>query len=222
MNTSPTLPLQRSLHHRLGRRLKNYFIAGILVTAPVGLTIYIVWSVLHWVDQQIVPLLPAELQIDQYLPQDFPGLGLLIVLVALTFIGAVTANVLGEFLIRLGDRVLTRTPVIRSLYSLIKQSAEMLFGDKRQAFRQVVLVPYPSPQSWVIGFLTGATHRHIKEAAQTDLIGVFVPFSPIPTTGFLLYFKPDQIRPLQLSVEDAWKLVFSTGLVGSEPHSRAN
>jgi uncharacterized membrane protein len=215
-------PLKRSLTQHAAHKLKNYFIAGILVTAPVGLTVYIVWSVLRWVDEQIVPLIPGYFQIDQYLPIEFPGLGLIIVLCGLTLIGAVTANFLGQFFVRIGDKVFTRTPIIRSLYGLLKQSAEMLFGDKRQAFRQVVLVPYPTEHSMVIGFITGPTHRHIREAASNDLVGVFVPFSPIPTTGFLLYFRQEQIRPLRLSVEEAWKLIFSTGLVTSEPASAAN
>lgn len=213
--------VERNFGQRLTHRLKNYFIAGVLVTAPVGLTVYIVWSMLRWVDQQVVPLLPPVMQFDNYLPIEFPGLGLLIVLLSLTFIGAVTANFLGQFFVRIGDRIFTRTPVVRSLYGMLKQSAEMLFGDKRQAFRQVVLVPYPNADSVAIGFITGATHRHIREAAGADMVGVFVPFSPIPTTGFLLYFRQEKIVPLGLSVEEAWKLIFSTGLVSNESLPKA-
>ncbi len=197
-----------SLIDRAGRKLRNYFFAGVLVAAPIGVTIYIAWSVIRYADEQVAPLIP-------FLPTNFPGFGLIVLLVGLTLLGAITANYFGNFFVGIGDAILRRMPIIRGLYGPIKQTAEMLFGEKTQAFRQVVMVPYPHADTWAIGFVSGETHKTIEKSAGKDLIAVLVPLSPVPTAGLLMYYPSTSIKYLDLPVEDAWKLILSSGLINA-------
>lgn len=197
------------LADRVSRKLRNYFFAGVLVAAPIGVTIYIAWSVIRYADDQVAPLIPL-------MPANFPGFGLIVLIVMLTLLGAITANYFGNFFIGIGDAILRRMPIIRSLYGPIKQTAEMLFGEKTQAFRQVVMVPYPHADSWTIGFVSGETHKAIENGVSKDLIAVLVPLSPVPTAGLLMYYPKTSLKYIDLPVEDAWKLILSSGLINAE------
>lgn len=198
----------------VGNKLKRYFFTGILVTAPLGLTIYIAWSIVSFVDEHIKPIIPEPWRMESAVWPHIPGLGLVALIVGLTLIGAITTNILGRVVVRASDTVMARTPILRGIYSLLKQMVEMLVGeDKSAAFRQVVLVPYPAEDSWVLGFLTGSSNKHIEKAVQIDLVSVFVPLTPNPTSGFLLYYPKEKIKNLDISVEDGWKLILSTGIV---------
>ncbi len=199
---------------RAGRKLRNYFFAGVLVAAPIGVTIYIAWSVIRYADEQVAPLIPI-------LPTDFPGFGLIFLLVMLTLLGAITANYLGQFFVGLGDAILGRMPIIRGLYTPIKQTAKMLFGEKTQAFRQVVMVPYPHKTSWVIGFVSETPHKSIEKSLGKDMVAVLVPLSPVPTAGLLMYYPSSDVRYVDLPVEDAWKLILSSGLISNNTQSTA-
>ena len=215
-------PVKKTISSAIGGKLKTYFFAGILVTAPVGITIYIAWSVVDFVDQHVTPLLPLGMNPDRFMPINFPGFGLLVLLVGLTLIGAITTNVLGGFLVKLGDTIFARTPVIRGLYGLLKQMVEMLVGEKQTAFRQVVMVPYPNEDSWAIGFLTGTSYQAANQIAGQDLVSVFVPLPPNPTAGLLLYYPRAKVKNLPIAVEDGWKLILSTGVVLPQSGKGAN
>lgn len=197
-------------------RLRNWFFAGILVTAPLGITIWVTWSLIDFVDLRVRPLIPAAWNPDNYLPFSLPGLGVLLVLSCLILIGMFTAGLLGRWFVQVGERLLARVPVVRSIYSAAKQVMETLFADRSRAFRQVVLVEYPQRGVWAIAFVTGETSGEVQSRLEEDTISLFLPAVPNPTTGFLLFVPRKDVQPLDLTVEQGLKLVISGGVVTPE------
>lgn len=197
---------------RPGARLRAYLAAGILVTAPVGLTLYLAWSVISYFDRKITPLIPPEYSPEHYLIP-LPGLGLILALITLTLIGWLTTSFLGRFMVRATDTVLIRMPVISSIYSAIKQIIETTVSTKSTSFREVVLVEFPRPGLWAIGFVTGKPPTAVDAAGGGDLVSVFCPTSPNPTSGYLVYAKRAELKFLSLTVEEGLKLIVSTGIV---------
>ena len=194
-------------------RLRNWFLAGILVTAPIGITIWITWSLIDFVDKKIRPLIPAGWDPHAYLPFSLPGLGVLLVLTGLVLIGMFTAGLVGRWLMNLGERLLGRVPVVRSIYGAAKQVMETLFADRSSAFREVVLLEYPHPGTWAVAFVTARTGGEVQSRLQGEVVSVFVPAVPNPTTGFLLFVPRADVRPLDMTVEQGLKLVISGGIV---------
>lgn len=197
----------------LAAKLRAYFFAGVLITAPAAITFYVAWLVIDLVDRQITPLLPLQYNPETYLPFGVPGLGLLILMVTLTAIGALTAGIMGRLLVRVGERVMARMPVIRGIYSTTKQIFETVLRQQSTAFREVVLLEYPRRGLWTVGFITGSTMGEIKSLTQDDVVNVFVPTTPNPTSGFLLFVPRADLLTLSLSVEEGIKLVVSGGIV---------
>jgi uncharacterized membrane protein len=200
-------------HVTLGTRLRTYFLAGILITAPVSLTIYLAWLFVSYVDNQVFALLPAKYNPETYLPFSVPGIGLILIVVGLTMVGALTAGLLGRMLRQSMDAILNRLPIIRSLYSAIKQIMETVLANQSAAFREVVLLEYPRKGIWTIGFITGNTAGEIRSHVPEDATSVFVPTTPNPTSGFLLFVPTKDLVRLKMSVEAGIKLVVSGGLV---------
>ncbi len=201
-------------------RLRAYFFAGILITAPISITVYLAWALIHWVDGAVIPLIPAHYNPETYLPFSVPGIGLLILLVGLTLIGAMTANLVGRMLVRGSDRPLNRTPVVRGVYNALKQIFETVLSQKSQAFREVVLVEYPRKGVWALGFITGTPEGEIQDLGGGTLASVFVPTTPNPTSGFLLFLPERELVRLAMTVEEGIKMVVSGGIV-SPPDRRA-
>ncbi|HEY5597354.1 MAG TPA: DUF502 domain-containing protein [Kiloniellales bacterium] len=201
------------LHHGLVRRLRNYFFAGILVTAPISITIWVTWEVLTFVDNQVVPLVPPAWNPETYLPFSIPGLGVLVMIVFLTAVGFFTAGLVGRTLVGLGEGILDRMPVIRGIYSAVKQLIETVFKEKSRAFRDVVLIQYPRPDSWAIGFITGETETNVQHGTPKNVVNVFLPTTPNPTSGFLLFVPENEVVPLSMSIEEGIKMVVSGGIV---------
>jgi uncharacterized membrane protein len=197
----------------LWARLRAYFFAGILITAPVSLTIYLSWLFISFVDDWVFSLLPPDYNPESYLPFFIPGVGLLLALVGLTVIGALTAGILGRAARHLIEGVLNRVPVIRSLYSAIKQIMETVLANKSSAFRECVLIEYPRKGVWTLGFITGISQGEVQDLTEDTLINVFVPTTPNPTSGFLLFVPESDIIRLQMPIEDGLKLVISGGMV---------
>ncbi|HVZ03083.1 MAG TPA: DUF502 domain-containing protein [Dongiaceae bacterium] len=200
-----------------GGRLRNYFLAGILTTAPVCLTIYIAWIFTTWVDDAVFALVPPRYNPDTYLPVRVPGIGLIIALIGITLIGAVTTGLLGRLMRQLMEAVLNRLPIIRSVYSVIKQVTETVVANRSEAFRECALIEYPRQGSWTVGFITGSTYATFNTLTGEDLVNVFVPTTPNPTSGFLMFIPRSQVQILDMSVEDGLKLVISLGLVLPQP-----
>ena len=146
-----------------GARLRAYFLAGILITAPISLTFYLAWLFIDFVDSRVTPLIPTQYNPETYLPFSMPGLGLLIVVVILTLIGALTAGFIGRLVLRTSERVLARMPVIRNVYGALKQILETVLAQQSQAFREAVLVEYPRRGIWAIAFITGRTEGEVQK-----------------------------------------------------------
>ena len=194
-------------------KIRSWFFTGILVMTPLILTIYVVWAFITFVDNLVVPLVPIEYRPSYYLPFSIPGLGLIIVFLFTTFVGILATGLFGRTLIRLWENILNRMPVVRSVYSAIKQILETVMATQSDAFRQAVLVEYPRKDIWAIGFVTGSTKGEVSENVNKKMVNVFMPTTPNPTSGFLLFFPEKDLRFLEMSVEDALKLVVSGGMV---------
>ena len=205
---------------RLRDRFRTYFIAGLLVTGPIALTVYLAWIFVHGIDSLVAALVPDRYNPSHYLPFQIPGIGLLVVIVGLTLIGALTANVLGRFFVRLGERVLSRMPVIRGLYGAVKQIFETVLAKQSSTFREVVLVEYPRRELWTVAFVTARPEGEIKDLAPLDSIGIYVPTTPNPTSGFLLFVPRKDVIPLAMTVEEGIKLVISGGIVAPPDRRR--
>jgi len=201
---------------RVLHRIRNYLIAGILVTAPIGLTIWLSWLFVTWIDDRVMPLLPYKYHPEAYLPFSIPGLGLFIVLMGLVLIGALTANLLGRTFLRISERVLDRMPIIRGIHATFKQVFETVLSHQSDAFRQVVLVEYPRRGIWAIGFLTGETLGEVQNLTAEKVLNIFLPTTPNPTSGFLLFLPEDDVVVLDMMVEDGIKMVMSGGIVTPE------
>ena len=195
-------------------RMRTYFLTGILVTAPIGITAWLIYSFVDYVDTNIIPLIPPAYNPEDYLEHSVPGLGVVILLIVITAIGAFVTNFLGRWLVRFGERLLGRVPVVRSIYGTLKQIFDAVLAQSSTAFREVVLVEYPRKDVWVIGFITSPPSAEIKGHVGEDRHYVFVPTSPNPTSGFLMIVKEEEVRRLAISVEEGIKLVISMGIVG--------
>jgi len=197
----------------LGAKLRAYFLAGVLITAPVSLTIYLAWLFITFVDERVFSLLPPQYNPETYFRFSIPGIVLLLAAFGLTLIGALTAGILGRGVNLLLGSILNRLPVIRSLYSAIKQIMETVLANKSAAFRECVLIEYPRKGIWTIGFITGNTKGEVQDRSTEKLINVFVPTTPNPTSGFLLFVPEQDVVRLKMPIEDGLKLVVSGGIV---------
>ncbi|MBR9970611.1 DUF502 domain-containing protein [Magnetospirillum sulfuroxidans] len=204
-------------HIGLMARLRAYFFAGILVTAPVSITFYLAWQFIKFMDNQVSPLVPPEIN-PQY--WGFPGFGLIAVIVGLTLIGMLTAGFVGRFLVRVYDIFLQRMPVLSGIYSAVKQIFETMLAQKANAFREVALIEYPRKGMWTMAFITGRTSGEIGTMFAEDMVNVFVPTTPNPTSGFLLFLPRSEVRVLDMNVEEGLKMVISTGIL--VPPNRKN
>lgn len=204
----------------LGTRLRGYFLAGVLVTAPIGITCYLAWLFLVFVDDKVKPLLPAKYNPESYITFSIPGLGLIILLVGLTLIGMTTAGFIGRTMVKIGEGIVNRMPILRGVYSASKQVIETVVGQNATSFREVVLVEFPRRDCWSIAFITGVAKGEIGDLADEEVVNVFVPTTPNPTSGYLIFVPRAEIIPLHMSVEDGIKFVVSMGIVAPpSPHA---
>ena len=192
-------------------KIKNYLLTGVLVSAPVFITFWIVYSLVKFFDQLITPLIPFYINPNYYLPRDVPGLGLIILITLLVFIGFITASFFGSFIIRKTESLISKIPLIKIFYKTIKQIIETIFKNNSNAFRDVVLLEYPRKGVWVLGFTTGEVKGVVEKKISQKLINVFVPTTPNPTSGFLLMFLKKEVIFLDMSFEQASKFIVSAG-----------
>lgn len=204
-----TSDTSQSLHITLGAKFRTYFFAGVLVTAPISITLFVAWTAMELVDRWVIGLLPAPYQFD--LP--VPGIGLLLLVLMLTVIGAFAAGFIGRLLVRMGERMVHAVPVVRNIYSALKQIIETILAQQSSAFRQVVLVEYPRPGLWAIAFITGTTQGEVQNLIDQEIVNVFLPTTPNPTSGFLLFVPKRDLVVLDMSVEEGIKMVISGGIV---------
>lgn len=194
-------------------RLRRYFLTGILVTAPVSITIYLTYVFLKFVDTQVYAILPNEWYRTLHGGAMMPGLGIVIALTFFTVVGWFATNFMGRLVIRISEYVLHRVPVINTLYKGVKQVFETVMGSQAQAFREVVLLEYPRAGSWTLGFVTGPVDSEIHGHIGQEVLSVFVPTAPSPVNGFLLFVPRNEVVSLRMSVEDGIKMVVSVGMI---------
>jgi uncharacterized membrane protein len=192
--------------------VKRYFITGLLIWAPLGITIWVLSFILGMMDQSIM-LLPTEWHPRSLFGFNIPGLGALLTLLIVFITGLLTANFIGQRLVRWWEALLHRIPVVRSVYQSVKQISDTVFSPSGQAFRQAMLVQYPRPGSWTIGFLTGTPGGEIAQHLGNDMVSLYVPTTPNPTSGFFLMVPRADVIELDMSVEDALKYLISMGVV---------
>lgn len=193
-------------------RLRAYLFAGILVTAPIAITAYLAWLVVSFVDERVTKLLPHDYNPNSYLPFAIPGFGLVLIAIALVLIGWFAAGLLGRLVVRLGEAIVARMPVISNVYSAVKQIFETVIKQRSQTFRTVVLVEFPRPGLWRIGFLTGETPGLAQTVHPTPLANVFIPNTPNVATGFLVLVPREELIVLELTTEEALKAIVSAGI----------
>jgi uncharacterized membrane protein len=196
-------------------RLRASFLTGIVVIAPVSLTIWLIWSIMGWIDGFVLPLVPGRFNPEQYIGINLRGVGVIFFLLFTIFIGWVAKGLIGRSLIRFAESLVQRMPVVRSIYSGVKQIAETIFAQSERSFEKACLIQYPRKGIWAIGFISTDARGEVARRAETmgKLISVFVPTTPNPTSGFLLFFPEEDVIELDMSIEDAAKLVISAGLV---------
>jgi len=203
-------------------RLRNYFLTGFIVCAPLAITIYIVWSLVGWVDSWVRPYIPHRYDPDAYLPFHIPGYGLVVAVVGITLIGFLTANIVGRSIVVFGERLLNRMPLVRGVYKALKQIFETVLSNKSDMFRTVGMVEYPRKGVWSLVFVAGEKETEINARLDKEgdpLLAVFMPCTPNPTTGFLMYVPKSEVIVLDMTIEDGAKLIVSAGLVAPE-HKR--
>ena len=199
----------------LMHRLRNYFLTGVILAAPLFLTIYITWTFVQWVDGFVTPFIPPIYRPDRYVPFPVPGFGLVVALVFLTLLGFLTANFVGRQTILIGESLLGRMPIIRNLYRGLKQIFETVLSRQAGAFKTVALIEYPRKGIWSMVFVASDARGEIGHRIN-DTVAVFLPTTPNPTSGFLLFVPRADMIILDMTVEDAAKMVISAGLVAPE------
>ena len=202
-------------------RLRAYFLTGVVVAMPVVITIYIAWWIIGAVDGWVKPLIPKAYLPESYLPFAIPGFGLVVAFFGLTMLGFLTANLVGRSVIRWGETILDRMPVVRGVYKSIKQIFETVFSQTGDSFRKVGLVEYPQPGQWSLVFISAPPGSDIAQSlpknsvtqGDDDYISVFLPCTPNPTTGFYFFIKRKDVIELAISVDDGAKLIMSAGMI---------
>ena len=204
-------------------RLRTSFLTGIVVIAPVALTIWLIWSVIGWFDGLVLPFVPDAYRPEKILNTFFGydlklnirGVGVVVFLVFATLVGWLAKGLIGRSFIKYAENLVNRMPVVRSFYSGIKQIAETVFAQQERSFEKACMIEYPRKGIWAIGFISTTAKGEIAErnSSKGSMVSVFVPTTPNPTSGFLLFFPKADIVELDMSIEDAAKLVISAGLV---------
>lgn len=207
------LEREKAVFLKLGAKLRAYLFTGILVTAPVAITFYMAYKLVIWVDNLVGKMIPPQYSPDNYLPFSIPGLGLIILLVGLTVIGMFFAGFVGSFFLRLGEWIVYKVPLVSSVYSVLKQIFETFFSSKTQAFSKVVMLQYPRQGIWILGFVSSELKGEIKQQFDREMLNIFIPTTPNPTSGFLIFVPKEDTIELDMSVEDGIKFVISGGLV---------
>jgi len=192
--------------------LRRWLFAGLLVLAPLGITLWVLQWIVGTLDQTLL-ILPEAWQPDRLLGYRIPGLGVLLALAILLLVGAVTSNFIGRKLVAWSDAILNRIPVVRSIYSSVKQVSDTLFSPSGNAFRTAVLVQWPRPGVWTIAFVTGTPGGDVVNHLPGDFVSVYVPTTPNPTGGYFVILPRQDCVELKMSVDEALRYVISMGVV---------
>jgi uncharacterized membrane protein len=195
------------------RRMKKYFITGLLIWVPLGITIWVVKLLIGSMDQSLL-LLPKVYRPESWMGVYIPGLGTILTLLVIFITGLFTANIVGQRLIGFWEGLLGRIPVVKSIYYSVKQVSDTLFSGSGEAFRKVLLVRYPHPQAWSLAFQT-VVPGEVGSRFDDEYVGVFIPTTPSPVNGFYFFVKKSEVIELDISVDQALKYIVSMGVAAS-------
>ena len=194
-------------------RIRGYLLAGILVTAPITITVYLTYLFLTFIDSKVAKLLPDDWYEMLYGETTVPGIGLILALAFFVCIGWFATNFLGRIFIKLSEYVVDRMPIVRTIYAATKQVFETIMASKSNAFREVVMLQYPREGIWSVGFVTGTSKGEIQDHTAQETVNVFLPTTPNPTSGFLLFVPKKDVIYLEMTVEEGIKMVVSAGMI---------
>lgn len=202
--------------------LRASFLTGLVVISPIGLTLWLMWTVAGWVDGWVLPFVPQEFQPEQYIGLNVRGFGVIFFLAFTIIVGWLAKNIIGRSVLRFGESLVDRMPVVRSVYNGLKQIAETVFAQGETKFDRACLIDYPRPGIKAVAFVSSRSKGEIAAngSAADPLISVFMPTTPNPTSGFLMFVPESQVTYLDMTIEDAAKLIISAGLVYPVPRDR--
>jgi uncharacterized membrane protein len=217
-------PEEAPAHATWRARLRNHFVTGLVVVGPLAITVYLARGFLEWVDATVKPLVPAAWSPDTYLPFAVPGFGLVVALVGITLLGAATASLVGRTLLSYGEDLVGRMPFVRPVYRTLKQIFQTFVSSRDQSFREVGLIEWPRAGVWSLVFVSGPAKGEVAErlsaerpeVAVEDWLTVFIPTTPNPTGGYVMFLPKSDVRILAMTVEDGAKLVISGGIVAPD------
>lgn len=214
-------------------QLRNNFLTGVVIAGPIAITAYLARSFLDWVDGNVKPLIPSAWNPDNYLPFAVPGFGLLVAVLLLTMLGALTANFVGRTLIAYGEVLVDRTPFVRSVYKTLKQVFETFIANKDSSFSEVGLIEWPRKGVWSMVFVSSTARGEVATRLQAvapgeggsdhpqDFLTVFIPTTPNPTGGYIMFLPRSEVIILDMTIEEAARLIISAGVVVPDHHSKA-
>ncbi|HDL90154.1 MAG TPA: DUF502 domain-containing protein [Thermodesulforhabdus norvegica] len=202
----------REFFKNLKIRIRNYFIAGVLTVVPLSISFYVIFFIIKHADR-VFNILPPRFNPKAYIPFPVPGLGIVMVVVIVFLTGVLVKNYVGGKIVAFGEIIVYKIPLVRPLYSAVKQLLTAIFSQSEETFRRVVLIEYPRKGMYAMAFVTGTAGGEVQSKTEERVINVFLPTTPNPTSGFYLLVPESQTIPLAISVEDAFKLIISGGVV---------
>ncbi|GMR05106.1 MAG: DUF502 domain-containing protein [Thermodesulfobacteriota bacterium] len=195
--------------------LKRYFITGLLVVVPLYVTLYVLALIVRAMDNAL-NFLPALLRPQSYMPFYIPGIGIIFTLLGILVVGLLTQNFLGKKLVKYGEMILAKIPFLRIVYNASKQFLETFFTKEHEGFSQVVIFEYPRKGIFTMGFVTGKTRGELKVKTDRNTTSIFLPTTPNPTSGFFIMVPDEDVIPMDMSVEDAFKVIMTGGIIEPE------
>lgn len=212
--SKPRPKARKSRRSRLLQRVRNNFLTGLVVVAPIILTLYVIYLIVTFIDTRVIPWVPAAYNPATYLGTDIPGYGVVIFILVTTVVGMATKGLFGRQMVRMGEGLVDRTPVVRSIYNAVKQIVETIFAQSKSSFQKACLIEYPRKGIWAVAFVSTSAKGELPgKMGEEDVLSVFLPTTPNPTSGFLLFLPRRDVVILDMSVEEAAKMVISAGLV---------
>ncbi|MDQ0453693.1 DUF502 domain-containing protein [Rhizobium paknamense] len=200
-------------------RLRNNFLTGLVICAPITITLWLTWTFINWADSWVTPYIPARYNPENYLKYYVPGVGLLVAVVTITLIGFLGTNLIGRSIVDFGERIVHRMPLVRSIYKSVKQIFESVLKEQSNSFKKVGLIEFPHPGTWVLVFIATDVSGEIAARLNEDgeeMVAVFMPPTPVPTAGFLMFVPRSKLKVLDMTPEEGAKLLISGGLVMPE------
>ena len=196
--------------------LRGRFFAGVFIAAPIAITVMIVLWLISVIDNRVKPLIPPAWNPESYTDFAIPGFGVFVAIILLTLLGAITTNLIGRSAVGFSDRLLSRIPIVRNIYSLFKQLFDTIQTSNQSSFRDMVLVEYPKRGTWALGFVTSPIRGELAEKLPDGYMSVFVPTTPNPTSGFYIFVPKAEVIDLDMTVEEGAKMIVSVGMVVPE------